>query len=86
MPVGLSGQEDKNFKGEVFELKKGDIIYTFTDGFADQFGGEKGKKFMYKPFKRLLLSNCEKPMEEQQEILKDTINHWMKDVEQFDDI
>jgi tetratricopeptide (TPR) repeat protein len=86
MPVGLSGQEEKKFKGDIVEIKRGDIIYTFTDGFADQFGGEKGKKFMYKPFKQLLLANCEKSMELQQEILKNTINNWMNKVDQIDDI
>ena len=86
MPVGLSGQEDKKFKGDIVEIKRGDLIYTFTDGFADQFGGEKGKKFMYKAFKQLLLANCEKSMETQKEILENTINNWMSEVDQIDDI
>ena len=53
---------------------------------ADQFGGVKGKKFKYKPFKKLLLEIEDKPMNEQREILSKTIDDWRGDIEQIDDI
>lgn len=58
----------------------------FTDGYADQFGGVKGKKFMYKPFKRLLLKNAQLPLEKQQQILSEILEEWMGNISQVDDI
>ena len=58
----------------------------FSDGFADQFGGESGKKYRTKPMKELLLSIQEKNMEEQKEILDQTIENWRGKIEQVDDI
>ncbi|MBU0764701.1 MAG: serine/threonine protein kinase, partial [Bacteroidetes bacterium] len=54
----------------------GDCFYIFTDGFADQFGGPKGKKYKYKPFKRLLVGNVARPMAEQLDLLNDAIEEW----------
>lgn len=81
----------KHFKNSSFtphsiELKKGDTIYIFSDGYADQFGGPKGKKFMYKPFKNLLLSIQDKDMDDQREILEQRFNKWKGDLEQVDDV
>jgi len=84
-PIGAYDHR-KSFSNHIIELKKDDTVYLFTDGFADQFGGDKGKKFKYKPFKQLLLSVHEKPMTEQQEILSNTIDEWRGDLEQIDDI
>jgi serine phosphatase RsbU (regulator of sigma subunit) len=67
-------------------LKKGDTIYVFTDGYADQFGGEKGKKMMYKPFKNLLLSIQDKSMDEQKIILEQHFKEWKGGLEQVDDV
>jgi len=78
--------ETKPFTLHSFKLEKGDTIYSFTDGFADQFGGEKGKKFKYKPFKELLLSIQKETMDNQVEILKKTFYTWMGDLEQIDDV
>lgn len=86
MPVGKSPKEDSAFTLQTFDLKKGDIIYMFTDGYADQFGGEKGKKFKYKQLQDLLLANCSKSMEQQKQILDKTINDWRGNLEQVDDI
>jgi serine phosphatase RsbU (regulator of sigma subunit) len=86
MPVGLSGQESKSFTNFEVQLQAGDTIYTFTDGYADQFGGPKGKKFLYKQLKELLLSISDKSTEEQKNILASVMNDWKKDVEQIDDI
>ena len=82
---GITGL-DYNFTNHKIELQKGDAIYIFSDGYQDQFGGLKGKKFMIKRFKELLLTVHEKPMEEQKEIIGDTIDDWKGDGEQVDDI
>jgi len=76
----------KPFTNHVLQLDKGDSIYFFTDGFADQFGGEKGKKFKYKPFRNLLLSNMDKPMEVQKDIIDRQFEGWMGEYEQVDDV
>ena len=67
-------------------MQKGDILYLFTDGYADQFGGPKGKKFKYKQFQELLLANAPKPMEEQGKLLDETIEAWKGSLEQVDDV
>ena len=66
----------------------GDRIYLITDGFPDQFGGSKGKKFMTKNLKKLLLKNHSRPMNQMHDILNSTIENWMKEAgaEQIDDI
>jgi len=68
------------------KLTKGDLIFLFTDGFADQFGGEKGKKFKYRPFKKLLLHNCNLSMDEQQNELVNHFDNWKGSQEQVDDV
>lgn len=85
MPVAISDRT-YDFKNNDIELKKGDCFYLFTDGYADQFGGPKGKKFKYSQFKKLLLSMFDKPMTEQGEILKKTMEEWKGELEQIDDI
>lgn len=69
---------------------RGDVFYLFTDGYSDQFGGEKGKKFMSRNFKSLLAENAHKPMNEQGKILDSAIEDWKygngADFEQIDDI
>ena len=74
------------FKLHTLELMQGDAVYLFTDGYADQFGGPKKKKYMYRHLADLLLSVHEKNMDEQKEILESTINNWKGDLEQIDDI
>lgn len=86
-PVGaFIGEELKQFTNVEFESKPGDIIYIFTDGYADQFGGEYGKKFKYKNLKALLTSVSEKEMNEQKNILDKNIEDWKGNLEQVDDI
>jgi len=67
-------------------LEKGDCFYVFTDGFPDQFGGPKGRKFMYKSFKQLLMRISSKPMSHQQVELNNVLSDWMGELEQVDDI
>lgn len=74
------------YTNHTITLQKGDTCYIFTDGFADQFGGARGKKFKGSQFKSLLLSIQEKSMEEQKQILTTAINEWKSDLEQVDDI
>ena len=86
MPVGKYEDNAKDFKSQSIVLQKGDLIYTFTDGYADQFGGPKGKKFKYKQLENLLLFNHHLPMNQQRELLSQTINDWKGSNEQVDDI
>lgn len=93
MPAAIH-EKMELFTNHVITLFKGDVLYMFSDGFADQFGGEKGKKFKYKPFKELLLDISDEPMSVQKEILDTTLTGWMAAVnpgtgehhEQVDDV
>ena len=86
-PVGKSDSL-MPFQTHSIDLIKGDIIYIFSDGYADQFGGPKGKKFMIKRFKELLLSIQGESMDEQKDILDSTFEKWMIESgsEQIDDV
>jgi serine phosphatase RsbU (regulator of sigma subunit) len=86
MPVGKYHDETKPFTLQKIDLQKGDIIYTFTDGYADQFGGQKGKKFKYKQLGEFLLSNVDLPMETQKQKLQDAFEQWRGQLEQVDDV
>ena len=74
------------FTNNNIELKKNDVVYLFTDGYADQFGGEKEKKFTYKRLRELLLKICTKNCEEQKQILIESFNSWKGNHEQIDDV
>ena len=84
-PIGKS-ENPKPFITHELEYSSETTFYLFTDGFADQFGGPKGKKFMYKQFENLLLSIAKKPMHEQKSILNDAFINWKNDLEQVDDV
>jgi serine phosphatase RsbU (regulator of sigma subunit) len=79
-PKGFSYQNHK------LELKKGDKIYMFSDGYVDQFGGEENKKFMYRRFRYLLLNIHKFPMADQKSILEENIRTWMGPYPQIDDM
>lgn len=86
-PVGgLQDFHDENFKQHIIPLEKKDAIYIFTDGYADQFGGEQGKKLMTKKLKEVLLSVQGLPMSEQQIFIKNYLEKWKGNHEQVDDI
>ncbi len=85
MPIGIH-EEMKEFTNNELQLQKGDTLYLFSDGYPDQFGGEKGKKFKYNPFKKLFLSIQAQSMEEQKAILNKTFEDWKDDLEQLDDV
>ncbi len=74
------------FTNHVVKLEKGDLVYILSDGYADQFGGPKNKKFKYKPLKELLVSVRNRSMNEQRSILEKTVREWQSIYEQVDDI
>ena len=84
-PIG-SSFDPQPFKTHQLQLKKGDSLFLFTDGYADQFGGEKGKKFKYTPLKELLLKNTSLPMPFQENQLETVFENWKKGIEQVDDV
>jgi serine phosphatase RsbU (regulator of sigma subunit) len=87
MPVGISHDNTyKPFTLGKTDLKKGSLIYTFTDGYVDQFGGPKGKKFMNKQLRELLLTIANLSMSDQKEKLETVIENWRGNTEQTDDI
>ena len=85
-PVGFHEDNEKPFTHHEVQLEKGDTVYIFSDGYQDQFGGPKGKKFKMVKFKKLLLSIQGQTMHEQKDILEDTMRKWQGDQEQVDDI
>lgn len=84
-PIGKYAFESP-FTTHSFELQKGDTIYVFTDGYADQFGGEKGKKLKTPNFKNLLLSIQSETMEKQKELIEKHFQDWKGTFEQIDDV
>jgi len=86
MPVGKHIGEIKPFISQHIKLQANDLIYTFTDGYADQFGGPKGKKYNYKQFEDALQLNSLKTLKEQKELLLKNIEDWKGNLEQVDDI
>jgi serine phosphatase RsbU (regulator of sigma subunit) len=75
-----------SFNRSSFTLQKGDILYLFSDGYADQFGGPDNKKFMYRRLRHILLTISKYPLGDQQRILDETITTWMREFEQIDDM
>jgi serine phosphatase RsbU (regulator of sigma subunit) len=86
MPVGRHDKDTVSFTQHEVEIQKGDMIYTLTDGFPDQFGGPKGKKFMYKQLKETLITISHLPLNRQKEALTTILSQWMDTIEQVDDI
>lgn len=86
MPVGKHDRDSQSFTQHIFELQKNDVVYTLTDGMPDQFGGPKGKKFMYKQLKELLVQLSSLSMKEQKQKIKDAFIAWKSDMEQVDDV
>ncbi len=86
-PVGaFVDSQERLFTRHELPVQQGDMIYIFSDGFADQFGGPAGKKFKYKQFQKTLLENHTKPCEEQKEALNTALINWMGSLEQVDDV
>ena len=85
-PIGGFDLGDLGFTDHRIQLRKGDVIYIFSDGYADQFGGPNGKKFLYRRFRELLLEIHSKPMDRQKGLLLEALNQWRGAQEQVDDI
>ncbi len=86
-PIGAhEGTDHISFTNQYMDLQRGDTIYTFSDGYPDQFGGPKGKKFMYGKFKKLLLSIQHLSLAEQKEELNRRFEEWRGELEQIDDV
>jgi serine phosphatase RsbU (regulator of sigma subunit) len=86
MPIGIHTRIEEDFTRHNLDLQKGDMIYTFSDGYPDQFGGPNQKKFMIKKFKKMLNDINQKSMEEQKSVMENTLAEWMSETEQVDDI
>jgi ligand-binding sensor domain-containing protein/serine phosphatase RsbU (regulator of sigma subunit) len=85
MPIG-KGEKNESFKLYPLDVAKGDMLMLYTDGYADQFGGPKGKKFKYKLLNDMLLQNNHLPVIEQEEHLYAQFDKWKGDLEQVDDV
>ncbi len=93
MPIGISSEAAKSFTNHELKLLKDDTLYLFSDGYTDQLGGERRKRFMTSRFKQLLLEIQDRIMFDQKAILEKTLNEWMgntglyeRKYEQIDDI
>jgi serine phosphatase RsbU (regulator of sigma subunit) len=84
--IGGIASEIKPFNNNSMTLSKGDMVYMFTDGYADQFGGKKGKKYMQKNMFDLLHKIASEETYEQKELLENTLDNWKKDLPQVDDV
>ncbi|RLD80860.1 MAG: serine/threonine protein phosphatase, partial [Bacteroidetes bacterium] len=86
MPVGIYPKMENSFETHNVQLESNDTIYLFSDGYADQFGGKKGRKFLTKNLKHLLQEISTLPTDEQKVILENTLNNWQGELSQVDDI
>nr|AOE12546.1 hypothetical protein [uncultured bacterium]CCF99360.1 serine/threonine protein kinases [uncultured Cytophagia bacterium] len=85
-PVGLHTGKKLPFTNKEIQVSKGDMLYIYSDGFPDQFGGEKGKKYLSGKFKKFLLSISDKPIDEQNTLIEAEFTNWIGDHEQIDDV
>ncbi|HEY9122694.1 MAG TPA: SpoIIE family protein phosphatase [Bacteroidales bacterium] len=86
MPIGIHENYDKPFKNQLIKLEKGDMIYMYTDGYADQFGGPLDQKFRNKRLQRLCLEASGLSMAEQYQLFERTIDEWIGYRDQIDDM
>ncbi|MFC2113374.1 PP2C family protein-serine/threonine phosphatase, partial [Bacteroidota bacterium] len=86
MPIGINAIIEKSFTNHNIKLKKGDLFYLFSDGYADQFGGPKDKKFKYSALRDLLVKIHKKPLEAQKKELEKSFVKWKADTDQVDDV
>ena len=85
-PIGNYTEETLEFTNHQIQLNSGDTVYLFSDGFVDQFGGEKGKKYRYKKFKEYLVSMNDLSMKDQKSKLETEFIDWMGPHKQIDDV
>ncbi len=82
----IGNEKERKFTTHTIDIHKGTIIYMFTDGYIDQFGGEKNTKFNNSRFKQLLLNNYHLNMQQQKSSLSRAMEEWKGDLKQVDDI
>lgn len=85
-PIGFATASDKMFTDIEISIEPGDMLYMYSDGYADQFGGPDGKKFRSKPMKALLAEIAHQPVKKQEELLDQQFYSWKGSYEQIDDI
>ena len=85
-PIGGGNFDNQPFTNHQFQCEPGDTFYLYSDGYADQFGGVKGKKYMTKRFKALLTEHYSKPLQQQHDIYAQAFNEWCGTCEQVDDV
>jgi len=86
MTVGINAIEEDSFTNHAMQLKPGDIVYIFSDGYPDQFGGPQNKKFKYGPLKELLIGISDRTMDEQHDELERVFDEWKGSYPQIDDM
>ena len=86
MPVGKPMGQIRPFKLHEVNLQKNDLVIMITDGYADQFGGARGKKFMYRALKKLVVQCAALPVQRLSEQLRENFESWKGDYEQVDDV
>jgi serine phosphatase RsbU (regulator of sigma subunit) len=86
MPIGIHIYEESSFKNHSIKVQPGDCIYLFSDGYADQFGGPEGKKFLTRSMKQMFTEVHSQPMPKQRELINQKLQEWMEGYEQVDDI
>jgi serine phosphatase RsbU (regulator of sigma subunit) len=84
--IGLNIEQQKTFTDNEIQLEKGDCIYMFSDGYPDQFGGIKGKKYKYKNLLNFLKENCHLTPDEQLQKLSENFDSWKGNLDQLDDV
>ncbi|MBU8893680.1 MAG: tetratricopeptide repeat protein [Bacteroidales bacterium] len=86
MPIGIHIIEKESFTNHEIDIQTGDVVYIFTDGYIDQFGGPDVRKFKLLPFKEMLIRIKDMPMDEQKKVLEDEFYKWKGNYEQIDDV
>ncbi len=86
MPIGIHRKDSEDFSVHTIELQKNDVFYLLSDGYADQIGGERNRKFMHRNLKKFILDIHSKSMKEQKENLEDVYEAWKGKNFQVDDI
>ncbi len=86
MPVGKRAKDNVPFSEQTVDLQTGDVVYMLTDGYCDQFGGAKQKKFTYRKLKEMLLQISDKSVKEQNDHLTLAFERWKGTLEQVDDV
>jgi len=86
MPIGIYYNEKAQFTNHKLQLQKGDMCYIFSDGYPDQFGGKRGRKFMLNRFKKMLASVSAQPMDVQKAFIEEKFDQWKGQNRQIDDV